>query len=168
MECRKAIVKDLEEQGYLVKIEPMKHNVGSCYRCHTVIEPRVSMQWFVKMKPLAGPAIDAVKDGRHQIRAGAVRTRSISIGWRISATGAFPVSCGGATGFPPGIAKTAARLMVSREDAGRVPQMRRQPPASGRGHAGHLVFLRPVALLHPGLAGENPGAANISIPPTPW
>ena len=64
LDCRKAIVRDLEEQGYLVKTEPMKHNVGSCYRCHTVIEPRVSMQWFVKMKELAGPAIDAVKDGR--------------------------------------------------------------------------------------------------------
>ncbi len=64
MECRKNIVKDLEEQGYLVKTEPMKHNVGSCYRCHTVIEPRVSMQWFVKMKELAGPAIEAVRDGR--------------------------------------------------------------------------------------------------------
>ena len=61
--CRKAVVKDLEEQGYLVKTEPMKHNVGSCYRCHTVIEPRVSMQWFVKMKELAGPAIEAVKKG---------------------------------------------------------------------------------------------------------
>lgn len=64
MECREAVVKDLEEQGYLVKIEPMKHNVGSCYRCHTIIEPRVSMQWFVKMGPLATPAIDAVKTGK--------------------------------------------------------------------------------------------------------
>lgn len=64
LECRKQIVKDLEAQGYLVKTEPMKHNVGSCYRCHTVIEPRVSMQWFVKMQQLAGPAIEAVKDGR--------------------------------------------------------------------------------------------------------
>ena len=63
MECRKAIVKDLEEQGYLVKTEPMKHNVGTCYRCGTVVEPRVSTQWFVKMKPLAGPAIEAVKTG---------------------------------------------------------------------------------------------------------
>ena len=63
LECRRAVVKDLEEQGYLVKTEPMKHNVGSCYRCHTVIEPRVSLQWFVKMKELAGPAIDAVKNG---------------------------------------------------------------------------------------------------------
>jgi valyl-tRNA synthetase len=63
MECRKAIVKDLEEQGFLVKVEPIKHNVGSCYRCSTVIEPRVSLQWFVKMKPLAQPAIQAVKEG---------------------------------------------------------------------------------------------------------
>ena len=63
MECRKAIVKDLEEQGLLVKTEPMKHNVGSCYRCRTVIEPRVSLQWFVKMQPLAEPAIQAVRKG---------------------------------------------------------------------------------------------------------
>ncbi len=63
LECRKAIVEDLKEQGYLLKIEPLKHNVGGCYRCGTTIEPRVSMQWFVKMKPLAGPAIEAVKKG---------------------------------------------------------------------------------------------------------
>ncbi|MBQ7302495.1 MAG: valine--tRNA ligase [Clostridia bacterium] len=62
-ECRKAIVADLEEKGFLVKVEPLKHNVGTCYRCHTVIEPRVSLQWFVKMQPLATPAIDAVKTG---------------------------------------------------------------------------------------------------------
>lgn len=62
-ECRKAVVKDLEDQGFLIKTEPLKHNVGACYRCSTVIEPRVSLQWFVKMKPLAGPAIDAVRNG---------------------------------------------------------------------------------------------------------
>ena len=63
-ECRKAIVKDLEEGGFLVKIEPHAHNVGTCYRCGTTVEPRVSMQWFVKMEPLAGPAIDCVKSGK--------------------------------------------------------------------------------------------------------
>jgi len=62
-EARKQIVKDLEEGGYLVKVEPMKHNVGTCYRCSTVVEPRVSTQWFVKMEPLAKPAVDAVKNG---------------------------------------------------------------------------------------------------------
>lgn len=63
-ECRKAIVHDLEEGGFLVKIEPHVHNVGTCYRCKTTVEPKVSKQWFVKMKPLAEPAIECVKDGR--------------------------------------------------------------------------------------------------------
>ncbi len=62
-EARKAIVKDLEEEGALVKVEDYSHNVGTCYRCSTTVEPRVSKQWFVSMKPLAGPAIDAVKNG---------------------------------------------------------------------------------------------------------
>jgi len=63
-EARKAIVADLEEQGYLVKVEPYSHNVGTCYRCGTVVEPLISPQWFVKMKPLAKAAIEVVKDGR--------------------------------------------------------------------------------------------------------
>ncbi len=63
-EARKAIVADLEEQGYLVKVEPYSHNVGCCYRCGSVVEPLISPQWFVKMKPLAKKAIDVVKDGR--------------------------------------------------------------------------------------------------------
>ncbi len=62
-EARKAIVKDLEEQGLLVKVEDHSHNVGTCYRCGTTVEPIISKQWFVKMKPLAGPAIEAVKSG---------------------------------------------------------------------------------------------------------
>ena len=62
--ARKAIVKDLKEGGYLVRVEDYTHNVGTCYRCHDVVEPRVSLQWFVKMKPLAEPAIEAVRDGR--------------------------------------------------------------------------------------------------------
>ena len=63
-EARKAIVADLDEQGYLVKVEPYNHNVGCCYRCGTVVEPLTSPQWFVKMKPLAEAAIEVVKDGR--------------------------------------------------------------------------------------------------------
>ena len=62
-ECRNAIVKDLEEQGYLVKTEPYSHNVGTCYRCHNDVEPLISAQWFVKMKPLAEEAIRVVQDG---------------------------------------------------------------------------------------------------------
>ena len=63
-EARKAIVADLEEGGYLIKTEDYSHNVGTCYRCGTTIEPRVSLQWFVKMEELAKPAIECVKDGR--------------------------------------------------------------------------------------------------------
>ena len=62
-ECRKEIVKDLEAEGALIKIEDYSHNVGTCYRCHSTIEPRLSKQWFVKMEPLARPAIDVVKNG---------------------------------------------------------------------------------------------------------
>ena len=62
-EARKAIVEDLQDCGALVEIEDYSHNVGTCYRCHTTVEPRVSKQWFVKMEDLAKPAIEAVKTG---------------------------------------------------------------------------------------------------------
>jgi len=62
-EARKQVVEDLKNLGLLVQVKPHKHNVGECYRCSTVIEPRVSWQWFVKMKPLAEPAIEVVKNG---------------------------------------------------------------------------------------------------------
>ncbi len=62
-DARKAIVKDLEAEGALVSVEDYSHNVGTCYRCGTTVEPKVSTQWFVKMKPLAAPAIEAVKKG---------------------------------------------------------------------------------------------------------
>ncbi len=61
--ARKAIVADLEAQGYLVRIEDYSHNVGCCYRCGTTVEPLISKQWFVRMEPLAKPAIQAVKSG---------------------------------------------------------------------------------------------------------
>ena len=63
-EARKAIVDALDKEGALVEIEDYSHNVGTCYRCHTTVEPRVSKQWFVKMEELAKPAIEAVKSGK--------------------------------------------------------------------------------------------------------
>ena len=62
-ECRKAMIEDLDAQGLLVKVVPHSHNVGQCYRCGTTVEPIISKQWFVKMKPLAQKAIEVVKDG---------------------------------------------------------------------------------------------------------
>ena len=63
-EAREKIVQKLQQEGYLVKIEDYTHNVGKCYRCHHTIEPKISEQWFVKMEPLAKPAIEAVKQGK--------------------------------------------------------------------------------------------------------
>ena len=60
--CREAVVEELKKLGLLVKVEPLKHNVGTCYRCHDNVEPLVSTQWFVKMKPLAEPAIEVAKN----------------------------------------------------------------------------------------------------------
>ena len=65
--CRKQILKDLEKEGYLVKMEPYKHRVGHCYRCHNVVEPMLSLQWFVAVKPLAEAAMDAVRQGKTKI-----------------------------------------------------------------------------------------------------
>jgi valyl-tRNA synthetase len=63
IECRKAVVAELKQEGLLIKTTPYRHAVGHCYRCHTVVEPLVSQQWFVRMKPLAEPAIRALRDG---------------------------------------------------------------------------------------------------------
>ncbi len=63
-ECREAIIEDLEDKGLMVKIEPMTHSVGHCYRCDTTTEPYLSTQWFMRMKPLAEPAIKVVEDGK--------------------------------------------------------------------------------------------------------
>ena len=113
MEARKAIVEDLEKEGAIVKIEDYSHNVGVCYRCHSSIEPKVSKQWFVKMEPLAKPAIDCVKNG--EVKFVPERSiRHIITGWKTSRTGVFPVSFGGVTGFRHGTATSAARLLFQR------------------------------------------------------
>jgi valine--tRNA ligase len=67
-EARKQIVTDLETGGYLMQVRKHQHAVGHCYRCNTIVEPRVSKQWFVKMKPLAEPALEAVKSGKIKIQ----------------------------------------------------------------------------------------------------
>ena len=77
--CRKALVADLEAQGYLLSVEPHTHNVGTCYRCHTTVEPMTSDQWFVKMKPLAEPALEAVRSG--DVKFAPDRFSKIYINW---------------------------------------------------------------------------------------
>ena len=116
-ECRKAIVRDLEEQGYLVKTEPYNHNVGTCYRCHNDVEPLISAQWFVKMEPLAKEALRVAREGETRFVPERF-SKTISTGWKTSMTGASPASSGGATRFPPGTAATAG----TSTSAGRTPR----------------------------------------------
>ncbi len=77
--CRKALVEELDRQGYLIKVVPHAHNVGTCYRCKTVVEPLTSNQWFVKMEPLAKPALEVVRDGRVKFQP--ERFSKIYINW---------------------------------------------------------------------------------------
>ncbi|MFA5500735.1 MAG: valine--tRNA ligase, partial [Candidatus Omnitrophota bacterium] len=79
LEAREAIVEDLKERGLFIKSEAHRHAVGHCYRCHTMIEPRLSPQWFVKMKPLAKPAIEAVKKGKIKFYPG--RWEKVYLDW---------------------------------------------------------------------------------------
>ena len=109
-ECRKHIVQDLKDMGLLVKIEDAPHSVGHCQRCHHVVEPMVSTQWFVKMKPLAeAPSNASPRATRNSCPAGS--PRPISSGWKTSMTGAFPGRSGGATGSRSGTATTAGKWL---------------------------------------------------------
>ena len=156
MECREKLVADIDAAGNLVKVEPYAHNVGTCYRCHSTVEPLVSKQWFVDMKPLAKPAMEVVRDGRikfvperfektyfnwmENIRDWCI-SRQLWWGHRIPAY--YCDACG--------------ETIVQPTAPDRCPKCG-GPPPPGRRRAGYLVQLRHVALLHPGLAGGNPGA----------
>ena len=140
LECRAAVVKDLEEQGYMEKIEPYAHNVGECYRCGETVEAIVSKQWFVKMKPLAEPAIKAVKSKKVEFIP--KRFEKTYYNWMENIKDWCMV---------------LRRLRRDRggEDRARVlPQVRRTY-ASGRGRAGHVVQLGALAFQHAGVSEEE-------------
>ena len=153
-ECRKAIVKDLEEQGYLVKVEPYNHNVGTCYRCHNDVEPLISAQWFVKMEPLAKEALRVVNEGEvkfvpEHFSKTYTNWMENCHDWCISRQlwWGHQIPAWYLRGLRP----------YQREEGGshRLRKVRQHSPDPGGGRAGHLVLLRPVALLHAGLAGAD-------------
>jgi valyl-tRNA synthetase len=110
---------DAAAHGRLVKVEPHQHAVRQCYRCDTVVEPRLSDQWFVKMKPLAEPALAACAMA-HPHRARALG--GVYINWlERSATGTSRASSGGAIAFPCGTAMRCGRVTVSRDDVANCP-----------------------------------------------
>lgn len=107
-DCRKQVVKDLENEGYLIRVEEHVHSVGHSERSGAVVEPYLSTQWFVAMKPLAERAIQAQKKEKASVLFRNVLKRSISTGSKMCGIGAFRGNCGGDTGFRHG---TAANVM---------------------------------------------------------
>ena len=149
--CREAIVADFEKEGLLVKIEPYHHSVGHCQRCDTIIEPRISTQWFVRAKPLAEQAIQVVRDGTMRIIPDRFEktwfhwmenirdwciSRQLWWGHRI----------------PVWYCQGCGHQWSAIEDPDAVPQVRQQRDPAGRGRTRHVVLLRAVAFLHTRLA----------------
>ena len=108
MEARKAVRASLDEEGLLAGVESHHHAVGHCSRCGTVVEPMLSLQWFVRVDALVGPAVEAVTSGDTRFVPDRWRTSTCS-GWATCATGASADSCGGVTGSPPGTATPVPR-----------------------------------------------------------
>ena len=154
LEARKRIVEDLEAAGCLVKVEPMKHNVGVCHRCHTVVEPWISTQWFVKMESMAKPAIEAVREEyageKDQDHPRAHGEGLLQLDGEHQGLVHLPADLVGAPDSRL-VLRWLRRDRCQRGRAPNVPPLRRGP-SPGRGHAGHLVLFGPVALLHLGLA----------------
>ncbi len=166
MEARKAILADLAEGGYLKETEPLTHEVGTCYRCHTVIEPMISKQWFVKMDPLAGPAIEAVEKG--DIKFVPERFTKNYINWmKGSRDWCISRQLWWATASRPGTAPTAAR-----------PSWPRKRPPSAPSAATPIWIRTPTPWIpgslppcgpSPPWAGPiRPRTWTSSIPPMPW
>ena len=109
-EARRNTAEELERQGFLVKTEPLRHSLGHCQRCATVVEPLVSKQWFVRIQPLAEPGHRVGKERAGSHSAGSVFRGCISTGWRTFATGASAASYGGGIAFRSGIATGATCL----------------------------------------------------------
>jgi len=160
LDCREQIVARLEEAGDLIKTEPYHHSVGHCQRCDTVIEPRISTQWFVRAKPLAEPALQAVRDGRLRIvpeRFTKVYTdwlegiRDWCISRQLWWGHRIPVWYCGACG----------EMITGREDPTVCPKcgcwLHRARPRSGC--PGYVVLLGAVAILDVGVAGGYGGPA---------
>ena len=156
LEARKAILADLEAGGYLKEVEPLKHEVGTCYRCHTTIEPMVSRQWFVKMEPLAKPAIEAVEKGR--IRFVPERFTKNYMNW-MKNTRDWCISRQLWWGhqIPAWYCDECGETVVAKEAPAACPKCGSTHLTPGPRHPGHLVLLGPVALQHPGLAGGDRG-----------
>ena len=143
-EARDAIVADLEAEGYLIKVEPHTHNVGTCYRCGTTVEPITSNQWFVKMQPLAEPALEVVRDGR--VRFEPERFTKIYTNWMENVHDwCISRQLWWGHRIPAYYCSGCGEMVVSKTER----------------RAGHLVLLGALAVLHARLAGQDARAGKI-------
>ena len=163
LEARKAILADLKEGGFLKEIEPLKHEVGTCYRCHSTIEPMVSKQWFVKMEPLAKPAIESVEKG--EIKFVPERFTKNYMNW-MKGTRDWCISRQLWWGhqIPAWYCDDCGETVVAKSAPCTCPKCGGSKAHPGPRHAGHLVQLGPVALQHPGLAQRGQRGPEVFLP----
>ena len=162
-ECRKAIVADLEAEGYLVKTEPYSHNVGTCYRCHNDVEPLISAQWFVRMKPLAEEAIRVIKDGT--IRFVPERFSKTYLNWMENVHDwCISRQLWWGHQIPAWYCDECGHINVSREDPTKCEKCGCTQAYTRRRRARHLVLVRSVAVLHAWLARSRFRGPQILVP----
>lgn len=167
LDARKQIVKELDEQGFLVSIEPIKHNVGTCYRCGSTIEPRVSKQWFVKMEPLAKPAIKAVRDKDVQFIPD--RMEKIYFNWMENIKDwCISRQLWWGHRIPAWYCPDCGEMTVSRTDLDTCPKCGGHHLQQDPDTLDTWFRLRFVAVQCAGLAGQDQRAWNITTPPIRW
>ena len=151
LECRRNIVADLGKEGLLVKVEDYHHAVGTCERCHTDIEPRISTQWFVKTKPLAEAAMQVVRDGRTVIIPEREEKRFFPLdGEHPRLVHQPPVVVG--PSHPGLVLRRLRQANEWNERSNRLRPLQQQKHPPGRGRARYLVLVGAVAVLDTGLA----------------
>ena len=152
--CREDIVEDLKDAGLIEKIEDHEHAVGHCYRCHTVVEPRLSPQWFVKMKPLAGPAIEAVKAGR--IRFVPERWTKVYLDWMENIRDwCISRQIWWGHRIPVFYCDACEHEWAAKGRPAEVPEVRVGQIPAGRGRARHVVLVVAVAVQRVRLAARR-------------
>ena len=169
IEARKLIVAELKDKGFLEKAETYRHAVGRCYRCQTVVEPYLTPQWFVNIKPLAEPAIQAVREAQDSDHPGRLEQLLFCVDGEYQRLVYFTADLVGASDTRLVLRRVRFKQRHSwkhwrifsyqgrpahrgSSGAKRLSTMRRKGIDSGSGRFGYLVFFRPMALFNPGLA----------------
>ncbi len=176
-EARARIVSDLEALGLLEKIEDISHAVGVCDRCKSEVEPRISTQWFMKMKPLAEPAKEAVRRRLDRSRARQSAHDPAQLAGQHSRLVHFAPALVGPSHSHlalRGLQRDGPRDRFARRNfrgprarrwhSHEVPEMRRRKAHAGYGRPRHMVQLFPLAILYARLAGRHAGPAHVSTP----